>query len=85
MQNFNNLTIKKLAENLQTVDEIQEAIKIIFRETIQQALEAELEHHLGYSKNNPSGNNSGNSRNGYSKKVIQNHKTQIFMSPNNHT
>ncbi|WP_432400418.1 IS256 family transposase [Wukongibacter sp. M2B1] len=71
MQNFSNLTIKELAENCQTVDEVQEAIKIIFRETIQQALEAELEHHLGYGKNDPNGNNSGNSRNGYSKKVIQ--------------
>lgn len=71
MQNFSNLTIKELAKNCQTVDEVQEAIKMIFRETIQQALEAELEHHLGYSKNDPNGNNSGNSRNGYSKKVIQ--------------
>ncbi len=71
MQNFNNLTIKELAKNCQTVDEIQEAIKIIFRETLEQALEAELENHLGYSRNDPNGNNSGNSRNGYSKKVIQ--------------
>ncbi|WP_170917516.1 IS256 family transposase, partial [Maledivibacter halophilus] len=71
MQNFNNLTVKELAQNCKTVDEIQEAIKIIFRETIQEALEGELEHHLGYSKNDPNGNNSGNSRNGYSKKVIQ--------------
>lgn len=71
MQNFNNVTIKELAQNCNTVDEIQEALKIIFRETLENALEGEIEHHLGYAKNDVEGNNSGNSRNGYSKKVIQ--------------
>lgn len=30
-----------------------------------------MDDHLGYEKNNIEGNNSGNSRNGYSKKNIQ--------------
>ena len=30
-----------------------------------------MEEHLGYAKHDPSGNNSGNSRNGYSKKNIK--------------
>ncbi|SKC54323.1 hypothetical protein SAMN02194393_01298 [Maledivibacter halophilus] len=34
MQNFNNLTIKKLAQKCQTVDEVKEAVKVIFRETM---------------------------------------------------
>ena len=33
-------------------------------------LEAEMDEHLGYEKNSVSGNNSGNSRNGYGKKTI---------------
>jgi putative transposase len=37
---------------------------------IERALEGELTHHLGYEKHSPDGNNSGNSRNGHSKKRI---------------
>lgn len=34
-------------------------------------LEQEMESHLGYTKNDVSGNNSGNSRNGYGKKTLK--------------
>ncbi|MCP6429020.1 transposase, partial [Klebsiella pneumoniae] len=34
-------------------------------------LEAEMDEHLGYQKHDLSGNNSGNSRNGYGKKTLQ--------------
>lgn len=37
---------------------------------MERALEGEMTHHLGYEKNDPAGNNSGNSRNGKSKKKI---------------
>ena len=37
---------------------------------MERALEGEMTHHLGYDKNNPEGNNSGNSRNGKTKKKI---------------
>ena len=33
-------------------------------------LEAEMTHHLGYEKNDPAGNGSGNSRNGHTKKTV---------------
>jgi len=42
----------------------------LFAGTIEQMLEAEMDEHLGYEKNSSSGNNSGNSRNGYGKKTI---------------
>ena len=35
---------------------------------VETTLDAELNDHLGYDKNNPTGNGSGNSRNGKSKK-----------------
>ncbi|MGL1904470.1 MAG: IS256 family transposase [Fibrobacterales bacterium] len=38
---------------------------------IEAAMEGELSNHLGYDKNDPSGNNSGNSRNGASTKKIK--------------
>ncbi len=37
---------------------------------LETALQAEMDDHLGYSKNSPAGNNSGNSRNGTSKKTV---------------
>jgi len=47
----------------------------IFKEIVkaisERALRGELTHHLGYDKHAVSGNNSGNSRNGFSKKTIK--------------
>ncbi|WP_318503453.1 IS256 family transposase [Bacillus sp. T3] len=71
MQNFGDMTIRELASQCETVDDIQVMIRDLFRETLQQVFEAEIEDHLGYSKHNVKGNNSGNSRNGYSKKTIK--------------
>jgi putative transposase len=38
---------------------------------LERAMQAEMTHHLGYEKHSPSGNNSGNSRNGKSKKTLK--------------
>ena len=37
---------------------------------LQRALEAEMSEHLGYQKNSNTGDNSGNSRNGYTEKTV---------------
>lgn len=37
---------------------------------IERTLDAEMDNHLGYSKHDPQGNNSGNSRNGNGKKTV---------------
>lgn len=71
MQIHGDMTIRELASQCKTVDDIQLMIKELFKETLQQIFEAEIEHHLGYSKHSALGNNSGNSRNGYSKKTIK--------------
>ncbi len=71
MQNLQEATIRDLAKNCRSVEEIQEALKEIFKESLQVAFEAEMDEHLGYEKNSIEGNNTGNSRNGYSKKNIQ--------------
>lgn len=62
---------KELAKGCRTVEDIQEKLKDIFKDTLQQIFEAEMDEHLGYEKHDPAGNNSGNSRNGYSKKNIK--------------
>lgn len=71
MQNLQDKTIRELAKDCRTVDDVHEMLKNLFRDTLQGILEAELEEHLGYKKHSIEGNNSGNSRNGYSKKTIQ--------------
>ena len=62
--------VKLLMTDCQTTGDIQAKLKKLFAGTIEQMLEAEMDEHLGYEKNSVSGNNSGNSRNGYGKKTI---------------
>jgi len=71
MRQYGDLTIRELASQCETVDDIQMVIRDIFKETLQVIFEAEMEHHLGYSKHHVDGIHSGNSRNGYSKKTIK--------------
>ena len=46
-------------------------LKQLTKAVLERALQAELTHHLGYDKHDPKGNNSGNSRNGKSKKTLK--------------
>lgn len=45
-------------------------LKQLTKRIVETAMNAEMKDHLGYDINNPDGNNSGNSRNGTSKKKI---------------
>lgn len=60
-----------LAGECKDMEDIQQMLKGLFKGTIEKMLEAEMEEHLGYEKNNILGNNSGNSRNGYGKKTLK--------------
>lgn len=71
MQTKKDMTIKELARKCETVEDVQETLKYLFKDTLQEIFEAELEEHLGYEKHSSKGTNTGNSRNGYSKKTIQ--------------
>jgi putative transposase len=46
-------------------------LKQLTKRLIERAMQAELADHLGYAKNDSSGKNTGNSRNGTSKKRIK--------------
>jgi putative transposase len=59
-----------LMQDCQSTGDIQAKLKRLFSGTIEQMLEAEIDEHLGYEKHSPKGDNSGNSRNGYSSKTI---------------
>jgi putative transposase len=62
---------RELAKDCRTLEDIQELLKNVFKDTVQAILDGELDEHLGYEKHNIEGNNTGNSRNGYSKKKIK--------------
>ena len=60
-----------LARNCKDLNEVQELIKSLFKGTVEEMLECEMEEHLGYEKSSKKGENSGNSRNGYNVKTIE--------------
>ena len=71
MQGYEEKTVKDLARECKSVDDIIEMMKSLFKETLQLVFEAEIEDHLGYSKHNVLGNYTGNSRNGFKPKNIK--------------
>jgi len=56
-------------------------IKTLSKRLVERVLEAEMDHHLGYSKHAKEGNNSGNSRNGKTSKnvMLENGKIDISV------
>lgn len=62
---------KELAMDIRTEKDLSDLSRALMKLTVETALGAELEAHLGYAKHDPSGRNSGNSRNGVSSKRLQ--------------
>jgi len=48
---------------------------------IERVLDAEMDNHLGYTRHDPKGNNSGNSRNGRGKKAVVVDSEEIELTP----
>src|ERR1700678_2404850 len=46
-------------------------LKQLTKAVLERALQAELTGHLGYERHDPAGNNSGNSRNGVTRKTLK--------------
>jgi len=59
----------ELAKNVKTQDDLSNLSSMLVKMTVEAALGAEMEEHLGYSKNKTS--SSSNSRNGYSSKTLK--------------
>ena len=58
---------KKIAEDVKTEVDLGDFSKLLKKIVVETALDAELTDHLGYDKNTPKDNGSGNSRNGKSR------------------
>jgi len=56
------------------------AIMKLMKSAIEGMLDAELTEHLGYKKHSPSGRNTGNSRNGKTKKTLKNDNGEIQIA-----
>lgn len=66
--------IDQLLEGCSTPEEIlgeSGLLKRLTQRIAERALEAEMDHHLGYPKHDAAGNNSGNARNGKSSKTVR--------------
>jgi transposase-like protein len=57
--------------NLKSADDAQKALKELFKDTIQEMLEAELETDLGYPKHEKAGKSADNRRNGHLTKKVR--------------
>ena len=57
--------------NLKDADSIGDALVAQFKDLLQEALEAEMNHELGYSKYDWKNKDISNSRNGHTKKTIK--------------
>ncbi len=55
------------------------ALKKLMGKALEAMLEAELTEELGYEKHSPEGNNTGNSRNGKTKKTLKNDSGEIEL------
>ena len=58
-------------QNFTNANEILNALKDMFRDVLQESLEAEMDEALGYGKYDSSSKSVDNSRNGYSKKTVK--------------
>lgn len=65
-----NLLPKDFFKQFKSKEDFHSFFNDLFKQGVEEMLQAELDEHLGYQKYSKEGNNSGNSRNGtYSKKV----------------
>lgn len=74
---FDPQIINQLMINRKTPGDIEDLLKDLRKTLIESALGGELSHLLGYEKHKPEGRNSGNSRNGTSRKKIKTDGSEI--------
>lgn len=71
IDNIDDNLIAELAKNIKSEKDLAALSKKLLKLTVEKALSAEMDEHLGYEKHSKEGNNSGNSRNGISSKTLK--------------
>jgi putative transposase len=69
--------VNQLLSGRKTAGEIEDLLKDLRKAFIESALDGELRRLLGYEKHDVSGRNSGNSRNGSSRKKIKTEDSEV--------
>lgn len=69
--NIDPKLIDELAKSIKTEKDLAALSKHLLKLTLERAMDAELDEHLGYPKHAVEGKNTGNSRNGHSSKILK--------------
>ena len=70
----------ELAKNIKTEKDLSDFSKQLKKMTVEAALGAEMEAHLGYAKHATEGHHTGNSRNGYSGKMLKGDHGEVAIA-----
>ncbi|HAT67427.1 MAG TPA: IS256 family transposase, partial [Flavobacteriaceae bacterium] len=70
----------ELAKDIKTSDDLSALSAELTKITVEAALNAELEEHLGYRPHESRGHNSGNSRNGSSPKILKGSHGEVIIN-----
>jgi putative transposase len=70
-QPFSDELIDELLKQGRKPEDVQNLLKQITKAVLERALRGELTEHLGYAKHDPAGDNTGNSRNGVTRKTLK--------------
>jgi transposase-like protein len=75
MSNIDQVKLKamaaELAKDIKTQADLANLSSMLLKMTVEAALGAEMEHHLGYSKHDTDNNQTTNAHNGYSSKPVK--------------
>ena len=63
--------VDQIVGQIKTQDDLADLSRQLLKAAIERVMAAELEDHLGYSKHSQEGHNTGNSRNGHTRKTIK--------------
>ena len=69
----------ELAKSIKTENDLGSLTQQLIKLTVETALNAELEEHLGYEKHAPQGRTTSNSRNGYSPKRLKGQHGEVLI------
>lgn len=58
-------------KKIRTQKEFEDFFQQLYKQGVEALLKAEINEHLGYPKHDPAGKNSGNNRNGFSRKTLK--------------
>jgi putative transposase len=70
---------EELAKDLKTPEDLSALSAQLTKITVEAALKAEMNNHLGCDKSDSGGHHSGNSRNGYSSKILKGDHGEIEL------